>query len=205
MAVFKCKMCGAILDVNSTDSVITCNYCDTPQTLPKLDSDRRINLYDRANHFRRNNEFDKATNIYEQILNEDSTDAEAYWSIVLCRFGIEYVEEEVTHKRIPTVHRVQYTSIFDDDNYKSALQYADIHQRGIYESEARKINEIQKNILDISQTILQDLFTMIMLVDLDKATIGFEAISSGLSQLAEEIGVKISVQHDDIFRSMHRI
>ncbi|MBE6730899.1 MAG: toll/interleukin-1 receptor domain-containing protein [Ruminococcaceae bacterium] len=151
MAVFKCKMCSGALEINNEESVITCEYCGTPQTLPKLDSDRRVNLYDRANHFRRNNEFDKATNIYEQILNEDSTDAEAYWSIVLCRFGIEYVEEKTTHKRIPTVHRVQYTSIFDDDNYKSALQYADIYQRSIYESEAKVINEIQKNILAISQ------------------------------------------------------
>lgn len=151
MAVYKCKMCSANLEINNAESVITCDYCGTQQTLPKLDSDRRINLYDRANHFRRNNEFDKAANIYEKILNEDSTDAEAYWSIVLCRFGIEYVEEKTTHKRIPTVHRVQYTSIFDDDNYKSALQYADGYQRSIYESEAKTINEIQKNILAISQ------------------------------------------------------
>ncbi len=55
------------------------------------------------------------------------------------------------HKRVPTVNRAQYTSIFDDDNYKSALQYADPTQRRIYESEARAINEIQRKILAISQ------------------------------------------------------
>ena len=108
-------------------------------------------MYDRANHFRRNNEFDKAMGIYEQILNEDNTDAEAYWSLVLCRYGIEYVEDPATHKRIPTVNRAQFTSIFDDDNYKSALQYADSYQRTIYEAEAKAINEIQKGILAISQ------------------------------------------------------
>ena len=151
MALFKCKMCGGALEINNNETVATCEYCGTQQTLPKLDDDRRANLYDRANHFRRNNEFDKAMGIYEQILNEDNTDAEAYWSLVLCRYGIEYVEDPSSHKRIPTVNRAQFTSIFDDDNYKSALQYADGYQRSIYEDEAKAINEIQKGILAISQ------------------------------------------------------
>ncbi len=151
MSIFKCKMCGGVLEINNNESVATCEYCGTQQTLPKLDDDKRANMYDRANHFRRNNEFDKAMGIYEQILNEDNTDAEAYWSLVLCRYGIEYVEDPSSHKRIPTVNRAQFTSIFDDDNYKSALQYADGYQRNIYEEEAKAINEIQKGILAISQ------------------------------------------------------
>jgi len=151
MILFKCKMCGGALEISNNETVATCEYCGTQQTLPKLDDDRRANLYDRANHFRRNNEFDKAMGIYEQILNEDNSDAEAYWSLVLCRYGIEYVEDPASHKRIPTVNRAQFTSIFDDDNYKSALQYADGYQRNIYEEEAKAINEIQKGILAISQ------------------------------------------------------
>ena len=151
MAIFKCKICGGTLKIDSTQSVAICEYCGTKQTLPKLDDERRANLYDRANHFRRNNDFDKAMGIYENILNEDNTDAEAYWSIVLCRYGIEYVEDPAMHKRVPTVNRAQFTSVFDDEDYKSALQYADGYQREIYESEATAINEIQKGILAISQ------------------------------------------------------
>ena len=150
MAVFKCKMCGGNLEVQEGMTVCECEYCGTQQTLPKLDDERKINLYDRANHFRRNNEYDKASNIYEQILNEDNSDAEAYWSLVLCKYGIEYVEYPSSHKRIPTVNRAQFTSIFDDDNYKSAIKYADSSQRVIYENEAKAINEIQKGILSIS-------------------------------------------------------
>ena len=151
MSVFKCKMCGGTIEFEQGATVGVCDSCGTKQTLPRLDNDKKANLYDRANHFRRNNEFDKAMGIYEQILNEDNTDAEAYWSLVLCRYGIEYVEDPSSHKRIPTVNRAQFTSIFDDDNYKSALQYADGYQRDIYEEEARAINEIQKGILAISQ------------------------------------------------------
>ena len=151
MSVFKCKMCGGTIEFNPGDTVGVCDSCGTKQTLPRLDDEKRANLYDRANHFRRNNEFDKAAGIYEQILNEDGSDAEAYWSLVLCRYGIEYVEDAATKKRVPTVNRAQYTSVFDDDNYKSALKYADGYQKAIYEEEAKTINDIQKGILEISQ------------------------------------------------------
>lgn len=150
MSVFKCKMCGGSLEITTGLSVATCEYCGTQQTLPKLNNDKKANLYDRANHFRRANDYDKAMGIYEQILNEDNNDAEAYWSLVLCRYGIEYVEDPATKKRIPTVNRAQFTSIFADENYKSALQYADDKQKAIYEQEAKAIDNIQKGILEIS-------------------------------------------------------
>ena len=151
MITFKCKMCGGDLTFEPGASVAECPYCGTNQTLPKLDDDKRANLYDRANHFRRQNEFDKAMAIYEQVLAEDRTDAEAYWSLVLCRYGIEYVEDPASHKRVPTVNRVQYASILADEDYKSALQFADTAQRSVYEAEANAIAEIQKGILDISR------------------------------------------------------
>lgn len=150
MAVFKCKMCGGTIEFEQGATVGICDSCGTKQTLPRLDDDRKANLYDRANHFRRNNDFDKAVGIYEQILNEDNTDAEAYWSLVLCRYGIEYVEDPATHRRMPTVNRAQFTSIYMDEDYKSALKYADGAQRAIYEEEAEAIDDIQKSILAIS-------------------------------------------------------
>lgn len=152
MAIFKCKMCGAPLNVEEGKTIIECDSCGTKQTLPKLDDEKKANLFDRANHFRRNNEFDKAETIYEQILEEEKTDAEAYWSLVLCRYGIEYVEDPKTHKRVPTVNRAQYTSILADENYKSALRYADGYQKTIYEEEAKEIDKILKGILSISQS-----------------------------------------------------
>ena len=125
MSIFKCKMCGGTIEFEEGASIGTCDHCGTKQTLPKLGDNERANLYDRANHFRRNNEYDKAMGIYEKILNEDRTDAEAYWSLVLCKYGVEYVEDPATHKRVPTVNRTQFTSVFDDEDYKSAIQYAD--------------------------------------------------------------------------------
>lgn len=62
-------MCGGVIEFEPGTTVKVCGYCGTKQTLPRLDDDRRSNLYDRANHFRRNNEFDKAAVLCEQIMN----------------------------------------------------------------------------------------------------------------------------------------
>lgn len=137
MSLFKCKMCGGDLEIADGARVAVCQYCGTTQTIPKLDSSKAENLYDRAGHFRRSNEFDKAEAIYERLLEEDKTDSECYWSLVLCRYGVEYVEDPTTHKRIPTVNRTQYTSVFDDDNYKLAIKYASPEQKAVYEAEAK--------------------------------------------------------------------
>jgi len=61
------------------------------------------------------------------------------------------------------------------------------------------------NIIDISQTIMGDLFTMIMLVDLTKADLGLDDLSKKLEALSKRIGVQIIVRHERIFRFMHRI
>ena len=57
MSIFKCKMCGGSLEITAGATVIECEYCGTQQTLPKLDDDKRANMYDRANHFRRSVDF----------------------------------------------------------------------------------------------------------------------------------------------------
>ena len=150
MALFKCKMCGAELSVINK-SVAECEYCHSKQTLPRLD-DKKAQLYDRADHLRRNNEFDKAMAIYELVLNEDTTDAEAYWSLVLCKYGIEYVVDVESGRRVPTVNRMQYTSVVSDENYKSAIKYATPEQAVIYREEAELIGSIQKKILALSDS-----------------------------------------------------
>ncbi len=61
------------------------------------------------------------------------------------------------------------------------------------------------NILDISQTIVQEYFNMMMIVDMQKATKPFADIADDLDKLGDEIGVKIKCQHEDIFTKMHRI
>ena len=61
------------------------------------------------------------------------------------------------------------------------------------------------NILDISQTIMQDIFTMIMLADMKDSKISVSDADNLLSEVAEELGVAITIQREDIFSSMHKI
>ena len=150
MAVFKCKMCGGALEISEGMTVCECEYCGTTQTLPKTNNEQHLNLINRANHFRQQCEFDKAAEIYEKIAAQSDGDAEIYWSLVLCRYGIEYVDDPATKKKIPTCHRTQFRSILDDPDYQSALQYADMMQRNVYQSEAEYIDKVQKSILEIS-------------------------------------------------------
>ena len=150
MAILKCKMCGGTMEILDGTTVAQCEYCGTKQTVPDLSDERKAELFDRANHFRFSNDYDRALRIYEQILRGDETDAEVYWSILLCRYGVEYVEDPATGKRIPTVNRTQRASIFNDPDYQMTLKYADAYQREIYESEAKQIDDIQRGILAIS-------------------------------------------------------
>lgn len=65
--------------------------------------------------------------------------------------------------------------------------------------------EVNINILDISQTIVSGYFNMMMIVDADKASKSLEAFTDDLIEIGNNLGVKITVQHEDIFNCMHRI
>ena len=105
MAVLKCKMCGGNLDVQEGMTICECDYCGSVQTVPQLDNEKKITLFSRANRLRSVCEFDKASSVYESIVTEFPEEAEAYWGLVLCKYGIEYVDDPKTGKKIPTCHR----------------------------------------------------------------------------------------------------
>lgn len=151
MAIFKCKMCGGELTFEPGESTGVCDYCGAEQTLPKVMDENLQGLFNRANVLRMKAEFDKAAEIYEKILQASGTEAEAYWGLILCKYGIEYVEDPVTYKRVPTCHRASFDAVTADDDYKMAVQYADLSQRMIFENEAKQIDEIQKGIVALAQ------------------------------------------------------
>ena len=150
MAIFKCKMCGGDLEISEGVTVCDCDYCGTKQTVPTAKDENLHGLYNRANTLRIKSEFDKAEQLYEKIIQADETQAEAYWGLILCKYGIEYVEDPATFKRVPTCHRTSFDSIISDEDYKSALKYADAVQKNIYEQEAKEIDRIQKDIIELS-------------------------------------------------------
>ena len=143
-------MCGGSINVAERVSVAQCPYCKETQTFSIIDDEKRASLFNRANDLRLAGEFDKAADIYEKIIDEDNNDSEAHWGMVLCKYGIEYVEDYKTHRRIPTCHRVQYESIARDVDFIAACKNALIDQQYVYIEQAKAIAKIQKGILSIA-------------------------------------------------------
>ena len=149
MSLFKCKMCGGSLEITGNETVAECEYCGTKQTLPGTRDDAMTNLFNRANNLRMKCEFDKALQLYEKIIEQNDSEAEAHWGAVLCKYGIEYVEDPKTLTRIPTCHRTSYDAVTTDADYLAAIDYSDTLQQAIYEQEARAIDRIQRDILAV--------------------------------------------------------
>ena len=147
--IIKCKMCGGDLHPENGNTTCECEFCGTVQTIPADDGDKKTNLFNRANHLRMNAEFDKAAVVYENIAAEFPDEAEAYWGLCLCAYGIEYVDDPATGEKKPTCHRTLPSSIMEDSNFEQACDYADAIARRVYREEAKAIDRIQKDILSI--------------------------------------------------------
>ena len=150
MAIIKCKMCGGDLDLVEGASTAECEFCGSIQTIPKVDDEKKLTLFARANRLRAACEFDKAAAIYEAIVADFPEEAEAYWGLVLCKYGIEYVDDSATGKKIPTCHRSSFDSVMEDSDLEQALENADAIARKVYREEAKQIEEIRKGIIEVS-------------------------------------------------------
>lgn len=148
--ILKCKMCGGELEITEETSVCECEYCGSKQTIPTVDDEKIMKLYDRANRLRMANEFDKAAGVYESIIAESDTEAEAYWGLLLCKFGIEYVDDPATGDKVPTCHRSSFDSIMEDSDFEMVMENADGISRNVYREQAKQIEEIRKGIIEVS-------------------------------------------------------
>ncbi|MBQ8318735.1 MAG: TIR domain-containing protein [Lachnospiraceae bacterium] len=152
MAILKCKMCGGELDIIDDSNVVECEYCGSKQTIPDVDDEKKLRLYDRANKLRMACDYDKSAGVYESIVAEFPDEAEAYWGLILCKYGIEYVDDPATGKKIPTCHRSSFDSVMEDPSFEMVMENADSIAMGVYHAEAKQIEEIRRRIVEISNT-----------------------------------------------------
>jgi ACT domain-containing protein len=80
-----------------------------------------------------------------------------------------------------------------------------VDRPGIVAGVSRVLAEHNVNIEDISQTVLRDLFAMVMLVDLSEADVSVKELRRELERVGEKLGVDVVVQHEDVYRAMHRV
>lgn len=150
MAILKCKMCGGDLNIADGVTVCECEYCGSKQTVPSMDNEKKITLFTRANRLRSTCEFDKAAGVYESIVAEFPEEAESYWGLVLCKYGIEYVDDPRTGKKIPTCHRSSFDCVLEDSNFQMVMEYSDTLSRAVYREEAKEIERLRVDIIAVS-------------------------------------------------------
>lgn len=150
MTTLKCKICGGNI-VLTGESHGVCDSCGNEVTLPRIDDDKRADMYNRGNHFRQLGDFDRAYSAYEHIIADNQSDAEAHWCLTLCRYGVEYVRDARTETYKPTVSRMSYERILDDPDYLAALAASDDYTKELYRRSARQIDDIQRRYLEISR------------------------------------------------------
>lgn len=75
---------------------------------------------------------------------------EVYWGLILCKYGIEYVDDPKTGKKIPTCHRSSFDNVMDDANFKMVMEYSDPASRVIYREEAKAIVALRVGIVEVS-------------------------------------------------------
>lgn len=76
---------------------------------------------------------------------------------------------------------------------------------GIIATVSHHLAEAQVNILDVSQTILADNFTMMMLLNIEHSVLEFQELQKQLQELGQELGVQIHIQREEIFETMHKL
>ena len=88
---------------------------------------------------------------------------------------------------------------------KAVITVIGVDKVGIIAKVSNLLADANINILDINQTIMNDLFTMIMYTDISKMQAEFSVVADKLEALGEEMGIRIAITHEDIYKSMHRI
>ncbi len=76
---------------------------------------------------------------------------------------------------------------------------------GVVASISGLLSQNNCDILDVSQKIMQEFFTMIMLLDLTRASVNLKELQDQMKELSQKLNIKIYLQHEDIFRQMHRV
>ena len=151
MGALKCKMCGSNLEIEDSITVCKCEKCGTSQTVPDIEDDKELKLFERAGRLRFNCDFDKAAGIYNTITDSYPEEAEGYWGLILCKYGIEYADD-ASGKKIPVCHRTSYNSVMDEEDFELVMENSNSESRAIYREEAKIIEETRKEYIRIAES-----------------------------------------------------
>lgn len=141
-----CRRCGMKFTFPVSQAVFPCPACGALHERPQAQQEIFEGL-DRANDLRADKDFSQALRGYEEVLRRCRTSHEALWGKVLCRYGVEYVEDHITHQRRPTLNFLQRTMILQEGDFLRACQHAPEEIAAQYREDALYIADVQKELL----------------------------------------------------------
>ena len=141
-----CRTCGRDFVIPSHLKLCPCPGCQTPHARPRATGDSLADLR-RAHTQRAACQFTDAERNYQLVLNRHPDEAEALWGLALCRYGVEYVEDDRTREQRPVLHFLQRTPFTEDNDYRLACARADRDVRPQYLADGAYISQIQQDVL----------------------------------------------------------
>lgn len=144
--ILSCRVCGTDFRLPVGVAIRACPACGTSHSCPGAEGMIPDGLR-RAHQQRAACDFVNAERSYRRVLEDHPDNAEALWGLTLCKFGVEYVEDEHTHERRPVVHFLRRTPITEDADYRLACQQAGEPERSQYEADGAYIRQIQQRVM----------------------------------------------------------
>lgn len=141
-----CRRCGMKFPFPVSQTVFPCPACGALHERPQAQRETFMGL-DRANDLRAEGKYAEALGVYQDVLQRSPTAHEALWGMVLCRYGVAYVTDPATHRRMPTLHFPQRCSILKDGDYVRACKHAPEEIAAQYREDAAYIERVHRELM----------------------------------------------------------
>ena len=142
----RCSCCGASEITQLEEKGLgVCAHCGATIIMPKA-NEEVVSLLNTAYLQRANYDFDAAIKTYEFAISKDKNEKSAYEGLLLAKYGIEYVKDPRSNTLVPTCHRTHFSSIYEDDTYKTLLSLCDAEEKKSLKSKVEKIEKLQQSI-----------------------------------------------------------
>lgn len=137
MAIIKCKHCGTDIDAKQ-QGLLVCEACGGLQTAPLMNNEKKIQYFNLATRLRLAKDYDKGLQMYTKLA-EQFDEVEPYYGKVLCKYGVQYVDEDV----VCDVENL--LSVLEDPDYQHACEIATDDEFELLEQEAALIDDFQQS------------------------------------------------------------
>ncbi len=149
MPQLPCSICFNPITIRENAALLTCPHCGRRQGQPKLRRSGKIRLLDYAAHYREKHAFKQAISAYQKALSYEQEDAEVYWLMMLCQYGVLFEQEGDEY--VMRMYNCPEKSVYMSSYYKTAVRLASDQQRALYWDAAKQIDTLYRTIQDASE------------------------------------------------------